>query len=550
MRKLSLILVLTSVALLAAPPAGMTVPQPSSGYRLLGEITDEPAWFWLAWWTGVGNLQDFLVANTMQGGMFGRSWQDYHPYEGLPLQSPQQNGHTAEYPAGSEQYYVYAAGFWFGAIYPYVDTLTGDTTWIANVSKAAYNSDMGAMAVPEMEEANIDSVGLYFSDMRIPEGWGLEGEGNRLFARPGETPKPYQALWPFADTVLNKNRPPEDQLDPAAGDMVSHQDTYAVGGDWIPADSATMIWINRDYGPYDMWGLGIRAEQRTYSWSRGALANVIVLNYKIRNMNEHLLKAPYFSYFMDPDIGTGGEEPGDDGFWDDKIGYAGSHNVGYAYDNNGSESGWSSPPGYIGIFLIETPGDVGVTGLETWENDTTLVVDSDGTDTLKYERMISTEFNTLDDPSDVRMLLNSGPYPDMAPGDEYDFTFAVAIGATLNELLEKADSARAAFAEGFPWVGIEEQKTTSPTDPLKLNLTTANISDGLIGLRYSLPHASDINIAVFDAMGRRIETLKQGHTPAGSGEITWNASAAPAGVYFVRLSACGFSCTERVLIVR
>ncbi|MEA3312542.1 MAG: T9SS type A sorting domain-containing protein, partial [candidate division WOR-3 bacterium] len=75
-------------------------------------------------------------------------------------------------------------------------------------------------------------------------------------------------------------------------------------------------------------------------------------------------------------------------------------------------------------------------------------------------------------------------------------------------------------------------------------------SDGLIGLRYLLPHASDINISVFDASGRRIETLKQGHTLAGSDEIAWNASRVSAGVYFVRLSACGSSCTERVVIVR
>jgi hypothetical protein len=104
--------------------------------------------------------------------------------------------------------------------------------------------------------------------------------------------------------------------------------------------------------------------------------------------------------------------------------------------------------------------------------------------------------------------------------------------------------------QGLPLVGIEEDEITSPADPLKLNLTAANISDGLIGLRYSLPHASDINISVFDASGRRIETLKQGYTLAGEGEIAWNASRVPAGVYFVRLSACGSSCTERVVIVR
>jgi len=547
MRQLSLILILTGVVLAAAPRFGEMAPQPSSGYPLLTEVTDEPAWFWLAWWTGVGNLQDFLVANTMQGGMFGRSWQDYHPYEGLPLQSPQQNGHTAEYPAGSEQYYVYAAGFWFGAIYPYVDTLTGDTTWAPNVSKAAYMSDMGAMAVPEMEEANIDSVGLYFSDMLIPEGYGLEGEGDRLFVRPGETPKPYQALWPFADTMLNKRLSPDDQLDPSKGDIVSHQDTYAVGGDWIPVDSATTIWILTT-GSYDGLGLGIRAEQRTYSWNRGVLANAIVLNYKIRNMNDFSLKAPYFSYFVDPDIGEGGSSPGDEGFWDDMIGFDQSRDLGYAYDYNGYEPGWSTPVGYIGAVSLETPGDVGLTGFETWPNGHD--IDKLGQDSLKYAYMTSTDFVTWENPNDVRMLLNSGPYPDLAPGNEYDFTLAVVVGETLAKLRENVDSVRTALMQGLPWVGIEEDETTVHGEPLKLSLTSANISDGLIGLRYSMPHASGINIAVFDAAGRRIETLKQGHTPAGSGEIAWNAFSVPSGVYFVRLSACGSSCTERVVIIR
>ena len=172
------------------------------------------------------------------------------------------------------------------------------------------------------------------------------------------------------------------------------------------------------------------------------------------------------------------------------------------------------------------------------------------TDSLKYLRMQSTAFRTCDTPTDVRMLLNSGPYPDMAPDDEYNYTLAIVVGADLDEFLANADAVKAAFAEGFPWIGIEEQKTTSPGEPLKLNLTTANISDGLIGLRYLLPQASNIDISVFDATGRKIETLKQGHTPAGSGEIAWNASRVSAGVYFVRLSASGKSCTERVLIVR
>ncbi|MCK4335024.1 T9SS type A sorting domain-containing protein [candidate division WOR-3 bacterium] len=552
MRQLSLIFILTGVVLAAAPRFGEMAPQPSSGYPFLTEVTDEPAAWWLVWWTGVGDVSDFLVSNAMQGGVFARHPDDEHEYQGLPGYTgwyPVTMGRNAEYPANSEQFYLYAMGFWFGALYPLVDTLTGDTSWIRNVSKAAYSSDMGAMAVPEMRDAggmhDISSLGLYFSDMRIPEGWGFEGEGDRLFARPGETPKPYQAIWPFADTMLNKNRPPDEQLDPSKGDIVSDEDTYAVGGDWIPVDSATTIWILTT-GSYDGLGLGIRAEQRTYSWNRGVLANAIVLNYKIRNMNDFSLKAPYFSYFADPDIGEGGSVPGDEGYWDDMIGFDRDRNLGYAYDANGSEPGWSTPVGYIGAVLLETPGDEGLTGFETWPNGHD--IDELGQDSLKYAYMTSTDFVTRENPDDVRMLLNSGPYPDMAPGDEYDFTLAVVVGETLAKLRENVDSVRAAFDRGFSEkVDVEEESV-----PASLGLTLSGplVFSDLLKLRYSLPNASGIDLALFDASGRRIETLKQGYAFAGEGEIAWNASRVPVGVYFVRLSACGSSFTERVLIIR
>ncbi len=554
MRQLSLILILTSL-MLAAAPSGELTREPSLSKSLSGEVTDEPAAWWLVWWTGVGNVSDFLVSNTMQGGVFARHPDDEHEYQGLPAYTgwyPVTRGRNAEYPANSEQFYLFAMGFWFGAVYP-----EGDE-WFYNVSKAAYRSDMGAMAVPEMEDGggmdDISNLGLYFSDMTIPQGFGFEGEGDRLFAYPDETPKPYQVLWPFADTMLNKHRPPDEQLDPTKGDIVSDEDTYAVGGDWIPEDSAVTIWIRREVTPegdtidnsYDGLGLGIRIEQRTYSWETGPLAHSIVLNYKIRNMNDFALQEPYFSYFMDPDIGEGGTSPGEEGYWDDMIGFDRDRNLGYAYDANGSEPGWSTQPGYIGAVLLGTPENVGLTGLKALTYlDTTYY---DGTDSLKYVYMTSTDFVTWENPDDVRMLLNSGPYPDMAPGDEYDFTLAVVVGETLAKLRENVDSVRAAFDRGFSEkVDVEEESVSAS---LGLTLSDPIVFSDLLELRYSLPNASGIDLALFDASGRRVETLKQGYASAGEGEIVWDASRVPAGVYFVRLSACGSSCTERVLIIR
>lgn len=556
MRKVGCLSLLMVVALAAAPPGASEYHSPPS-YELLGEISNDPAWTWLVWWTGVGNVADFTIANFLQTGFIERPflYKDVF-YTGEPVGVTSDNvgtGKVAEYPAGSQQYYSYSCGFWFGALYP-----SGPDTWSPAITRTGPYPDMGAMSVPEMEDGggmgDISSTGLFLADMHIAEGY--EGEGDFLFVYPGQTQKSYQVLWPFADVTLNDNRPPDDQLDPSEGDMVSHQDTYAVGGDWIPMEDAVTFWLPHDTlgGKYFGTGLDVRFEQRTYSWSRGDLANVIVLNYKIRNMSDHELQALYVAFFMDNDIGTGGSEPGDQGFWDDLVGYNSAREVCYTYDSDGSETGWNPPPGYIGAVFLETPSNVGATGLESWEHDTLSAMDSlylpYYSDSIRYVHMQTTDFNTLDTPTDVRMLLLSGPYPDMQPDDEYDYTMAIVLGDDLNDFLSNVDAVKAAFDQGFPWVGIEEPEPPAPSKPIKLSLTTANVSNDLIGLRYSLPRASNIDISVFDAVGRKVQTLKQGYTPAGSDEITWYASDTPAGVYFVKFSVSGESCTERVLIVR
>jgi hypothetical protein len=514
-QSLSLIIILALTSS-ASVPAGST-----NLVSRLGEVTNEPADKAIVESTGVGEVAKFPVSNVLQNGFVDAG--------------------GAEYPPGSEQYYLYSAGMWFGALFP------EDSEWIPNVSKAAYNSDMGAMSVPEMVSVgsmgDIAGWGIYLSDMIIPEGY--EGEGDFLFVQSGEEPQSYQALWPFADTALNKHLEPGEEINPEEGDIFSDQDSYAVGGDWIPAEDATTLWILAT-GAYDVRGLGIRIEQRTYSWgteNSGKLVNCIVVNYKIRNMNDFELKSPYFSYFMDPDIGEGGVSPGDDGYWDDFTGYDKERDLAYAYDYNGDEEGWSSPPGYIGVTILEDPLDFGLTGMVFWPHGSE--IDDQGTDDLKYDKMISTDFETYLEPNDVRLMANCGPFPDMGPGDEYNFTIAVVVDDTYQKLTEDVDLLRKLFGK----LAVEEAPIVS-TDGLDIELTTSNISCNHIGLRYSLPRASNIDLAVFDALGRRIVTLYQGHAPAGSSSITWPVTQIPAGVYFVRLQADNQSCTERVLIVR
>ncbi len=432
-----------------------------------GEITDKPADFWWIHWIGRGDLSDYVISNTAQGGWFPMP-DSCEYFDGtwdwvwisMDMYSAGMYGLCGEYPANSNQFYNFAAGVWVGALYP-SEIEGSDTTWQLNVSKGAYNSDLGGMSVPEMDSAgevgDISGIGLYFSDQIIPEGRGYPHEGAFLFAQSGTAPQPWQALWPFADTSLNSRRPPDMQLNPAEGDIVSNQDTYGVAGDWIPESDASTIWI-RDTGPYDVWGLGIRLEQRTYSFNMPENKDYIYINYKIRNMNPFPLKNVYCGYFMDNDVGSGIPEAGQ-GAGDDMIGYDTTLNLGYTYDSDAYEPDWVTPAGYIGCVLCETPDDIGFTGFASWSHETDSIIDEDGQDFLKYEKLMDIVFCVSTTPQDVRQLSSSGPYLTLQPDEEVNFTIAIVMGLTLNELNEHAENALIQFQNGY-----------SPQAPLVQNI--------------------------------------------------------------------------------
>lgn len=59
-------------------------------------------------------------------------------------------------------------------------------------------------------------------------------------------------------------------------------------------------------------------------------------------------------------------------------------------------------------------------------------------------------------------------------------------------------------------------------------------------VRFELPRAGDVTIAVHDLRGRLVRTLHQGGAEAGRHEVTWDGrdgggGAVASGVYLVRL---------------
>lgn len=63
-------------------------------------------------------------------------------------------------------------------------------------------------------------------------------------------------------------------------------------------------------------------------------------------------------------------------------------------------------------------------------------------------------------------------------------------------------------------------------------------------------HTSDLQIAIYDIQGKKIETLVNGEYAPGSYEIVWDASNFSNGVYFCRLISEGYSETLKMVLLK
>jgi hypothetical protein len=69
-------------------------------------------------------------------------------------------------------------------------------------------------------------------------------------------------------------------------------------------------------------------------------------------------------------------------------------------------------------------------------------------------------------------------------------------------------------------------------------------------IKYELPRAGKVRVAVYDVLGRRVRTLVDARRSAGTNEVAFAADDLPAGVYVVRLQAGKRTATHRLTLVR
>jgi len=61
---------------------------------------------------------------------------------------------------------------------------------------------------------------------------------------------------------------------------------------------------------------------------------------------------------------------------------------------------------------------------------------------------------------------------------------------------------------------------------------------------------SRLSLKIYDVNGKEVEILIDEYKPAGSYEVSFNASGLPSGIYFYKLEATGFSKTKKMILLK
>jgi N-acetylmuramoyl-L-alanine amidase len=144
----------------------------------------------------------------------------------------------------------------------------------------------------------------------------------------------------------------------------------------------------------------------------------------------------------------------------------------------------------------------------------------------------------------------TGEWPTVSDGtldgelnfDSFQMEYITGVGTNegtiyIEDLMFLVPGDVAVADRGVPDDYLLEQNYPNPFNP-----TTS--------IRYNIPQAGDVELAVYDMSGRRVQTLVQDHQHAGVYTVTFEAGDLPSGVYIAQLKTAARVSHIKMLLVK
>jgi len=105
------------------------------------------------------------------------------------------------------------------------------------------------------------------------------------------------------------------------------------------------------------------------------------------------------------------------------------------------------------------------------------------------------------------------------------------------------------YDASFSSVDIEEDGVEIPRG-FTLDQNYPNPFNPVTTIQFTLPETADINLTVFDILGRQVAVLVNGQLSSGRHSVNFQASSLPSGIYLYRLTTPGGSVAQKMILLK
>jgi len=195
------------------------------------------------------------------------------------------------------------------------------------------------------------------------------------------------------------------------------------------------------------------------------------------------------------------------------------------------------------------PGDGGTYSTPIYFTDVLANVSFDGGITWEAENLFSLE--NQQNSSEGYLNLNQKLNLDRNINLKADYYYLIDVVPGWYGWLQNSQSdSNKWYYNSYSIILTHEMHDIAHLEEFKLEQNYPNPFNPNTKIIYQIKERTQVELKIFDILGREVETLVNEEKPAGSYEITWYAEQLPSGVYFYQLKAGEYINTKKMILLR